>query len=169
METHYNHLNKKIDWLQQQRQQKKNREGPNHSIQDFYPRIKNLTNIRFNDEELQLLNYGLNYSVEKPTTPYLTELIAETERAIKFLDEKLQNTYRFLTTNKLKQIINTDNQKATQKRQLHVMKKINQKLATENAIITQADTGKTIVIINMEEYTSKVRTFLTTKNFSTLT
>jgi hypothetical protein len=96
METHYDHLNKKTDRLQQQRQQKKNREGPNHSNQDFYPRIKNLTNIRFNDEELQLLNYGLNYSVEKPTTSYLTELIAETERAIKLLDEKLQNTYRFL-------------------------------------------------------------------------
>ena len=35
------------------------------------------------------------------------------------------------------------------------MKKLNQKLATENAIITQADRGKTIVIINTAEYSKK--------------
>jgi hypothetical protein len=35
------------------------------------------------------------------------------------------------------------------------MKKRNQKLARENAIITQAAKGKTIVIINTEEYSKK--------------
>jgi hypothetical protein len=49
------------------------------------------------------------------------------------------------------------------------MKKLNQKLATENAIITQADKGKTIVIINKEEYSQKIYIFLTTNNFNTLT
>jgi ribosomal protein L30E len=62
------------------------------------------------------------------------------------LDAKSQNTYRFLATNKLKQIIISTNQNATQKRQLYVMKKLNQKLATENALITQADKGKTIKV-----------------------
>jgi hypothetical protein len=32
------------------------------------------------------------------------------------------------------------------------MKRLNQKLATENAIIMQADKGKTIVIINSEDF-----------------
>jgi len=54
------------------------------------------------------------------------------------------------------------------KRQLYVMKQLNQKFATENAIITQADEGKTIVIINSEEYSNKVHTFPTTNNFRTL-
>jgi hypothetical protein len=117
----------------------------------------------------KLLKYGLNYSIEKPTASYLTNLIAETERAIKLLDVKMQNTYHFLATNKLKQISNSTNQNATQKRQLYVMKKLNQKLATENAIITQADKGKTIVIINTEEYSNKIHTFLATNNFNTLT
>ena len=48
------------------------------------------------------------------------------------------------------------------------MKQMNQKLATENAIITQAGKGKTIVIMNSEEYSNKIRFFLTTKNFRTL-
>jgi hypothetical protein len=55
-----------------------------------------------------------------------------------------------------------------QKSQLHVMKQLNQKQATENAIITQADKGKSIVIINYEEYSNKIHTFLMTNNFCTL-
>jgi hypothetical protein len=37
------------------------------------------------------------------------------------------------------------------------------------AIITQADEGKTIVIINSTEYSQKAHCFLTANNFSTLT
>jgi len=50
-----------------------------------------------------------------------------------------------------------------------MMKKRNQKLATENAIIMQDAKGKTIVLINTEEYSKKIHTFLATNNFSTLT
>jgi hypothetical protein len=49
------------------------------------------------------------------------------------------------------------------------MKELNKKLATENAIITQADKGKTIVILNSDEYSEKVPIFLAANNFSTLT
>ena len=65
---------------------------------------------------MQLLKYGLSYSIERPTTTYLTSLIAETEQAVKLLDVKTQNTYRLLATNKLKQISNSTSQRnATQK------------------------------------------------------
>ena len=61
-----------------------------------------------------------------------------------------------MATNKLKQIINSNSQNnVLQKRQLHVMKELNKKLATENAVITQADKGKTIVIVNSKEYSEK--------------
>jgi ABC-type phosphonate transport system ATPase subunit len=96
-------------------------------------------------------------------------ILAETERDIKFLDAKLQITYRFLATNKLKMISESTNQNTIQKRQIYVLKKLNQKLATENAIITHADKGKTIVIINAEEYSQKINTFVTANNFNTLT
>ena len=48
------------------------------------------------------------------------------------------------------------------------MKQLNQKLATENPISTQADKDKTIVIIISEKYSYKIHTFLTTNNFRTL-
>jgi hypothetical protein len=138
--------------------------------QHFYPRINNLTNITFDKEETRMLKYGLIYCIERPVKAYFTNLLAETERAIKLPDGKMQNAYRFLATNKLKQIISSTNQQnATQKRQLHVMKKPKHKLATEKAIITQADKGKTVVIISSDEYSKKIHTFLTTNNFRTLT
>ena len=76
--------------------------GRNEDQKQFYTRIKNLTNIELNTEEIQLLKYGLNYSIEKPVATYVTNLAAETEQAIRLLDEKLQNTYRFLAAKKLK-------------------------------------------------------------------
>ena len=50
-----------------------------------------------------------------------------------------------------------------------MMKELNKKLTTENAIITQADTGETIVIINSKEYSEKVHSFLIANNFILLT
>jgi hypothetical protein len=105
---------------------------------------------------MQLLKYGMNYSIERPASTYATSLAAETEQAIRLLDAKLQNTYHFMATKKLKQIINSTSQTNTlQKRHLHVMKEVNKKLTTENAIVTQADKGKTIVITNSKEYAKK--------------
>jgi uncharacterized protein YjcR len=42
---------------------------------------------------------------------------------------------------------------------------VKQKLVTKNEIIVQADKGKTIVIINTEEYSKKVHTFVIDNNF----
>jgi hypothetical protein len=43
---------------------------------------------------------------------------------------------------------------------------MNKKLTKEYAIITQADKGKTIMIINSKEYSEKMHSFLTANNFN---
>jgi len=54
-----------------------------------------------------------------------------------------------MATNKVNHIINSNGQtNVLEIRQMHVMKELNKKLTTENAIITQANKGKIIVIIN---------------------
>jgi uncharacterized SAM-dependent methyltransferase len=93
----------------------------------------------------------------------------ETERAIKLLDMKLQNPLRTLAAKKLKQNLNSNTQyNATQKRQEYFLKSINHKLVMENAMIVHADKGKTVVIINSDEYSKKVHIFLTENNFHTI-
>jgi hypothetical protein len=167
-ERHYTNLNKKLDNLMKKHSE--NTTTPRYDDKHrFYTRIKNFRNINLIKEETQLIKYGLNYSIEKPTSTYFASLIAETERAIRLLSTSMQGTYRFLATNKLKQIINSSNQaNVMQKRQLYVLTKLNQKFKTENAIITQSDKGKTIVIIDSKEYSSKVHSFITATNFNTL-
>jgi hypothetical protein len=98
MEMHYDRLNKKLDRLLQIQPKHSTppRQDENHHY--FYTRVKNLTNIRLNAEEMQLLKYSLNYSIERPALSYTPNLVAETEQSIRLLDVKLQNTYRFMAT-----------------------------------------------------------------------
>ena len=78
-------------------------------------------------------------------------LIIETERAIKLLDNISQNAFRIMASRKLKQIYNSNsNINATQKRQLYIVNKLMKKLLTVNAMLAQADKGRTTVIIYKE-------------------
>jgi len=75
---------------------------------------------------MDLLNHCLQYSMERSLKTYWTNLLVETERAIKLLDTKLQNSYHIMAANKMKQIFNADNDHNTiQKRQLYIIKKLN--------------------------------------------
>ena len=81
----------------------------------------------------------------------------------------MQNPYRILTPEKLKQIINEgSNYNVQQKRHLYIVKQIKNKFVTGNAMLTQADKGKTIVIITQNAYTDKVHMFLAANNFPTI-
>jgi len=118
---------------------------------------------------MQLLKYGLNYSIERTISSYIANLTAETEGAIRLLDVKMQNTYRIMPRNKLKQIINSKGQNnVLQKRQLHLMKELN-KVDYKKCNNYTGGEGKTIVLINSNEYSEKVHSFLTANNFIILT
>jgi hypothetical protein len=53
---------------------------------------KNLTEIRFTNEEMRPLNLGFQYSIEKPPAAYFTNPVIETNNTIKLLDAKMHNT-----------------------------------------------------------------------------
>ena len=64
METYYTHLNKNLDRLQAKKRQQTRTSHNSQKQQQFYIRIKNLTNIKFTKEETELVRYGLQYSIE---------------------------------------------------------------------------------------------------------
>jgi hypothetical protein len=125
-------------------------------------------NIQFNKEEESLLQLGLNYALEKPTQQIIQELVIDTENAIRQLNENEHNIYRFLAHNKIKQIQNTTSTNTLHKRQNYVMRKIRNKLQQNNLIITKADKGKTIVIINKNTFIQKTEEFLKDNQFTQL-
>jgi hypothetical protein len=122
----------------------------------------NLTKIKFTNEEMALLNKGLQYSIEKPIEKYWTDLVMKTEQAIRNLNVKMQAPFRILATKKLKQI------NASAKRLSYILKTITSKLKNENAIVVKADKGKTSVIIYTDDYNKKVHDFLDNNNFQKL-
>ena len=167
METHYTQLNQKLDKLQIQ--QKKERRINTKNIEyQFYNRIINLTKIQFIKEEMELLNTRMQYNIEKPMEQYWNDLIIETDQAIRKMDPKTQDAFRVIATKKLKQMKNYDNQKNIHaKCRTHTMKNIKEKLKMGNAMITRADKGKTIVIIDTDEYNKKTLDFIN-NNFKNL-
>jgi len=61
---------------------------------------------------------GAQYSIQQRFRKYWINLIIETERAIRLLDAKIQDTFRLMVATKLKQIHNThQNISRTHKRQ----------------------------------------------------
>ena len=168
----YDKLNKKLDILRhtqtQHSTQNRNYTSNTPTNTKFYPRIKNMSNIQFNKEEEPLLQLGLNYALEKPTQHIIQELVIDTENAIRQLNENEHNIYRFLAHNKIKQIQNTTSTNTLHKRQKYVMRKIRNKLQQNNLIITKADKGKTIVIINKNTFIQKTEGFLKDNQFTQL-
>ena len=106
--------------------------------------------------------------MQKPLKSYWTNLIMETEKAIKLLDGRIQNAFCIMATKKLRQIYNPNNVNTTHRRQLYILKCLNYKITTENATITPADESKTIVVIYNDEYSNKVHTFLSENNIDTI-
>ena len=117
----------------------------------------NLWNTKFTKEEMKLLKHGPQYSIEKPIRSYLATLAIETEEAIRLLDITMQeDPYRFLAVEKFKKIINKNhNYNVQHKRYSYIVKQIKNELVTGNAMLTQADKGRTIVIITQDAYIDK--------------
>jgi hypothetical protein len=100
--------------------------------------------------------------VEKPLRAYWLNLITETVNAIKLLDHRLQNAFRIMVTNKLKQIYNANNSvKIIHKRHQYITNNIKHKITAGNAMLARADKGRTTVVMYKHDYDIKVYTFLT--------
>jgi hypothetical protein len=112
--------------------------------QQFYPRVQNVTDIKFTKEETKLLNLAFEYGSEKQLAAYFTNLVTETQNAIKLLDAKLHNAYRTVATKQPKQILNTNNSyNILHKRQLYVIKQLKQVLET----LSRLPSRKTVLIL----------------------
>jgi pantothenate kinase len=144
-EARYNKLNKKLEHL---RTTKHKHHTDQHNATDnktFYTRVRNLSNIKFNREELNVLETGLNYVFESQPKHFIRYLIMDTENAIQHLDSSLHNTYRFLTGKRITQIMTSNTVNLLQKRKTHIAKQIRNKLIQHNLMTAKADKGQTFI------------------------
>ena len=60
-----------------------------------------VTDIKFTKEEQELLDMGMQYNLQQTGKNSWTNLIVETEQALRQLEVKMQDAYRILAAKKL--------------------------------------------------------------------
>ena len=104
VENKYQHLHNKINNLSNEIQvtHKQTKQSSYHM--NTQPRIINLTHKKLTKEQMNVLNLGPQYTMELKPNRHIKEIIIETENAIRQIEPKWQNTYRFLAAKRIKQI-----------------------------------------------------------------
>ena len=88
-----------------------------------HPRIHKLTDIQFSREKPDILELRFQQNFEKSTQARLRDLMIDTETAISCVDTTIQNTFRHLAHNKMKQLLQCNlSHYILYKRQVYVLK-----------------------------------------------
>ena len=132
----------------------------------FYPRIVNLTEINFNNEETNLLNKGLKYCFKnKGFKQSLINEILNAETAINAIsDEETRTVVRHAVDNKITKVLKAENIKTSYNKETKIFNGIKKKLIDNNSIVTKADKGQTLVILTNEDYKRKINEFFINNN-----
>ena len=77
--------------------------------------------------------------MEQEPKKYINELIIDTENAIRHLESKIQNTYRYLATKRIKQIKEINKYNPVHKRQQYIIHNLKKTLENNNIKIAKAD------------------------------
>jgi len=160
-----NSLNKEMEKKYESIEDKINRltliqtKKPNTNTQ-FYPRVVNETAIKFSDEEMTLLNKGLNYNLSHKRKHWLSNLALEAENAIMLLPIQEQDYLRCQVAHNLQILYKQQKEQHTKPNlrntnENRIINQIRKKLNNEKAMITKADKGNSIVIIYINDYNKK--------------
>jgi hypothetical protein len=96
----------------------------------------------------------------KNTTQWLENLITETEAAISRLRVQDQEGFRYLAERNIDKVIKKKETKdGDMKSEYVILNSVKLKLSDNNLIVTRADKGKSVVIINKEELQKKITDF----------
>lgn len=133
----------------------------------FHPRVLNLSQTTFNEDENKLLNMGLKFSM---TIFNKSKIVENLVVAV----ETLFRTYRFQNLFPLRNNVISVLSKFKRSNSLRAntlrglndsLRSIREKISTNNLLVSKADKGNCLVIMNKEDYTRRVHDFLNENNF----
>jgi hypothetical protein len=161
MDNKYSTLNKKLDTLMTKKKRIHNNSTKKSIAQQ---KIINLTSMKLTQEQTQTLNLGPNNALELEPKKYITELMIDTENAIRYLDPRMQNTYRHMAMKHIKQIKTQKKYSTLHKRQQYIINELRKLLQNNNITIARADKSKAMVLIDKNDLKEKVHKFLQENN-----
>ena len=120
---------------------------PRHT-RNFFPRVVNDTNIPFTEQEMALLHKGLKYNLHAKQTNWLENLALEAETAVSQMPPSERDVYRKLVAERISNLHQNNNHPPTRKEQheANTIRSIRSKIKSNNATVTRADKGNTLVI-----------------------
>lgn len=142
----------------------------NYNEHQFYERIKNLTDINFNDSEVSLLNKGLKHNImPKYNKQTYTRNLLEIENAILRTDKQHQDEIRACIITDINTKTNRVNMNKQTTSTTKLIALIKKKLEDNEALITKADKGNTVVVMYRSQYNDKIDEYIGNHNISILT
>jgi hypothetical protein len=161
----YQNLDKKLNKLTQVQTKTPQQEHR------FYPRVVNNTEISFSKCEIALLQKGLQVQPTQQTENWIQNLAPEAETTISKLPASDCDMYRKLIAKCINTLQQNDNphSKHSMHSEAKTIKTIKTKLQNNNAVITSADKGNSIVILPIQQYDSKIQDFIQVNDFYTST
>lgn len=134
----------------------------NHS---FYPRVKNYSNVQFSPSEHSLLEKGLKYNIKtRLSQKSLETLVVDSEIAC--FKSKQDGAVKHQVAAHIKKAFNTSNNKNCS--EIHIFRSLQNKINQNNLIITKADKGNSVVILDRTAYNQKVDDVIQGEDFECL-
>jgi len=127
-----------------------------------------VSNIKFTKEQIQTLSLDPNYAIEQEPKEYINKLRIYTENAIRYLEPKIQNTFRYLASKQMKHILKTNRHNMLHKRYQYNIKQLRKILQNNKLMIVKADKSKAIVIINENTLEKEIDNFIQENNIKQL-
>lgn len=137
----------------------------------FHDRIKNLSNVDFDDDELDILRLGLKHIIKTPLSESdILELSVEIDVLIELItnNSNVKKSLRndmFILLHDFKSNLKKVNKYITNS-SFTVLKRIKDKIRDRDLILSKADKGNCLVILNKHDYINKVESFLSDNNFT---
>jgi len=136
---------------------------PPGEIHDFYPRVVNLTNVKFDNDENEMLGKWGKYNpfTNNNVTANIKNLIMETETAISYIDKSKQDKIRYEAADKIGKIISKSKLRRLRKKQKvsndkTIITSIKNKISNNNARVVEADKSNATVVMLEPDLDHKV-------------
>jgi hypothetical protein len=135
----------------------------------FVPKVANQTSINFTKEEFTLLNKGLQYNLHSKNKNWFKNLAIEADTAISMADVNDQDFLKRTIAKQLRNIAQNSTESHHKKQKFvtekRILRTIKEKLEFNNACISSADKGKTIVVLSRSDYSEKISQFVNDNKF----
>lgn len=139
----------------------------------FYPRVVNHSNINFTRDELDILNKGLKHNF--PPSSWKSNLINEVlnaETAVNVVkDDQVKTVIRHVIDRKVDNVSKLNANKKFRRivpNEKTVIESIKDKLIENKCLITKADKGQSLVVMNTADYIDKVNSFIANNDITQL-